>query len=110
MRGDPCGLALGRHEWRKRAKDAFYELNLVRKRCPNVRKRLEEVEALTSILGEDHDLAMLAREASARKQALKARAHLKMLLAVLEARRKELRTKAFALAEGWYGERQAVKP
>jgi hypothetical protein len=92
------------HEWRKRAKDLWHEMLLLRKRSPKLCRHIDQVEALTAILGEDHDLAMLARAASDRKRALRLLGQpdqLKILLALLSARRDQLQAEAFALAETW---------
>lgn len=48
------------HEWRKRAKDLRYVMELLELMWPEmIHPRAGEVERLESDLGEDHDLAML---------------------------------------------------
>jgi CYTH domain-containing protein len=48
------------HEWRKRAKDLQYEVQLLRDLHPSAMKRLaDRLCHLTDLLGEDHDLAVL---------------------------------------------------
>lgn len=50
------------HEWRKRAKDLRYALDLFEPLWPPVLKALaDETDALGDRLGEDHDLALLRR-------------------------------------------------
>jgi len=50
------------HEWRKRAKDLRYALDLLEPLWPPVLKALaDETDALGDRLGEDHDLALLRR-------------------------------------------------
>ncbi len=48
------------HEWRKRAKDLWYHLDLLRNAWPEVVKPLaDQASHLADLLGEDHDLAVL---------------------------------------------------
>jgi CHAD domain-containing protein len=55
---DPSDESL--HEWRKRAKDHWYHLRLVRNGWkPLLRTTAEEAEQLSDLLGDDHDLAVL---------------------------------------------------
>jgi hypothetical protein len=86
------------HEWRKRAKDLLHESLLLRERRPKLRKRIEAVQTITIILGEDRDLAMLEAAAVKRQDQLGPPGQFKMLLSLLAARREELRTQAFALS------------
>jgi CHAD domain-containing protein len=49
------------HEWRKRVKDLRYQLEMLEPLWPKVMKAMaKEAHALTDLLGEDHDLAVLA--------------------------------------------------
>ena len=51
------------HQWRKRAKDHWYHLRLVSDAWPQeLEARADEVHRLTDLLGDDHDLAILAGE------------------------------------------------
>jgi hypothetical protein len=86
------------HEWRKQATTLWHETVLLRKRCPDLQKKRHEVKRLIDLLGDDHDLAILAIAASERKAVLGNPDQLKILLALLAARRKKLREDAFALA------------
>lgn len=48
------------HEWRKRVKDLWYQEKLVSEAWPEVLKaHADEAKALSKLLGEDHDLAVL---------------------------------------------------
>jgi CHAD domain-containing protein len=50
------------HAWRRRSKDFEYQLQLLRKTAPAAMKaRLHTASALTELLGDDHDLALLER-------------------------------------------------
>lgn len=86
------------HQWRKRVKNLWHVLLLMRERCPDLQELAAQLASLARILGEDHDLAMLALAASARKHDLRSPSGLKLLLATLSARRKELQTGAFAMS------------
>jgi CHAD domain-containing protein len=49
------------HEWRKRAKDLWYQQRLLRDAWPEVLKaQADAADRLTKLLGDDHDLAELA--------------------------------------------------
>ncbi|MES1193191.1 MAG: CHAD domain-containing protein, partial [Solirubrobacterales bacterium] len=49
------------HEWRKRAKDLWYQQRLLRDAWPDVLKaQADAADRLTKLLGDDHDLAQLA--------------------------------------------------
>jgi CHAD domain-containing protein len=58
------------HEWRKRVKDYWYHMRLLRRIWPELMEpRIEELKRLSDLLGDDHDLAVLRgtlnREAAA---------------------------------------------
>jgi CHAD domain-containing protein len=54
------------HEWRKRAKDLWYHARLLEEAWPRVFKaQAKEAHALADLLGDDHDLAMLAAQLDA---------------------------------------------
>lgn len=86
------------HEWRKRAKTLLYEILLLRSRCPDLHQTRHEIEKLAEILGEDHDLGLLAKSVSLHKEKLRLPAELKTLHPLLLARRKKLRAAAYAIA------------
>jgi CHAD domain-containing protein len=51
------------HDWRKRAKDLWYQQQLLSRAWPDVMKsQAAEAKALSKLLGSDHDLAVLAGE------------------------------------------------
>ena len=50
------------HEWRKRVKDLWYQEKLVSEAWPEVLKaHADEAKTLSKLLGDDHDLAVLAK-------------------------------------------------
>jgi CHAD domain-containing protein len=98
-RRDPTSEAL--HEWRKRTKDLWYHLTLMRESWPPVLTALaDEAHELSDRLGDDHDLAVLldwTREHAA--EAADA------LAGPVERRRGELQAEAFALGARLYADK-----
>lgn len=84
------------HAWRKRAKDLWYQAQVLEGSCPPQLRALSEMLAeLGDLLGEDHDLAVLAAAAAA-SPALEER---------LGKRHDELRRAAGQLGRRIYAER-----
>ncbi len=87
------------HEWRKRAKDLWYHLSLLRESWPPVMSALaDEAHELSDRLGDDHDLAVLldwARE----------HASADALGPVVERRRASLQAEAFAYGARLYADK-----
>jgi CHAD domain-containing protein len=96
------------HEWRKRVKDLRYAAEMLRRRDSRKRRRSDErlrelakrADALGELLGEDHDLAVLAQRLRAGRQAARqdtwhtGRRTRKALLKAIAKRRKTLRKRA----------------
>jgi CHAD domain-containing protein len=56
------------HEWRKRAKDLWYQLRIVREAWPEVLgATVDQAHQLTELLGRHHDLAVLAEDLASRR-------------------------------------------
>jgi len=93
------------HEWRKRAKDLRYALELLQSMGPKTVARLaERAHRLTDLLGDDHDLAVLrtiARDASAGR----AGDEYALLAPLIAERREALQHDAIALGDTLYEER-----
>jgi CHAD domain-containing protein len=90
------------HNWRKNVKDLWHLLWLARKRINRKGQKLEPVlERLSTLLGLDHDHAVLAE-----KLALSPTGDLALMaqLALIADRRRELEAEAFELGAGIYGE------
>ncbi|MBL9107404.1 MAG: CHAD domain-containing protein [Myxococcales bacterium] len=86
------------HDWRKRAKDLWYQVQLVRDACEPVLGGLEELlDELGERLGDDHDLAVLAAQPAAAGQV--------ELAASIARRRERLRREAWDLGRKIYAER-----
>jgi CHAD domain-containing protein len=99
--GDPTTERL--HEWRKRAKDHWYHLRVVRDAWPQeLQARADEVHRLTDLVGDDHDLAILAGEVQSAGESSDDRAD---LLAAIDRRRADLQAEAFKLGARVYAEK-----
>jgi CHAD domain-containing protein len=97
-RAEPSVEAL--HEWRKRVKDLWYHHTLLRELWPPVMTAIgDEAHELSDLLGDDHDLAMLA--AWGREHA----DTVPELFDAVERRREELQSRAFALGALVYAEK-----
>jgi CHAD domain-containing protein len=94
------------HDWRKRAKDLWYCQRLLTPAWPDVlAAQAEEAHALTELLGDDHDLAVLAeRLAAPAPLSPVVDAERAALLALVEQRSGELRTAATQLGRRVYAE------
>ncbi|HWG08880.1 MAG TPA: CHAD domain-containing protein [Solirubrobacteraceae bacterium] len=91
------------HEWRKRVKDLRYAAEML-----GAGKVAKRADALGELLGEEHDLAVLAervrREAEAgRASGAPGRGTRKLLLRLIEQRRRKLRRRALRDGERLYG-------
>ena len=92
------------HAFRKRAKELWYQLRLLRPLAPRVFKELnDELKTIGEYLGQVHDLAFVAQRLSsigpARKQGHR------ILNAIIASRGNELEFTAIALGERFYAER-----
>jgi CHAD domain len=93
------------HEWRKRSKDLWYHLRLLRSAWRPVLEPLtDQAHELSDRLGDDHDLVVLSERLDQTGIALTAeqREHLDGLI---ERRRGELQALAFALGARLYAEK-----
>jgi len=97
-RTEPSVEAL--HQWRKRVKDLWYHHNLLRSLWPPVMQAVgEEAHQLANRLGDDHDLALLARWVREHAQAEPE------FFEAVERRRSELQDQAIALGERLYADK-----
>jgi CHAD domain-containing protein len=92
------------HAFRKREKELWYQLRLLRPLAPAVFKELnDELKTIGEYLGQVHDLAFVGQRLSsigpARKQGHR------ILNALIESRTNELQYTAIALGERFYAER-----
>ena len=93
------------HEWRKRAKDLWYHLRLLRNGWRPVLEPLtEEASALSDLLGDDHDLVVLSERVADPAVALSGE-QIRGLGDLVDRRRGELQARAFTLGERLYAEK-----
>jgi CHAD domain-containing protein len=95
------------HEWRKRVKDLRYAAEML-----GVQKLAKRADELGELLGEEHDLAVLAqrvrREAKAgRASGAPGRRSRKLLLKLIAGRRRKLRKRALRDGERLYARKPA---
>jgi CHAD domain-containing protein len=95
------------HELRKRVKDLWYQLRLIKEADEEMIGALaDHAHDLSDHLGDDHDLALLREEAQRRGDAFATPADQRHLLEEIDQRRGELQFAAISLGERIY----AVKP
>jgi len=91
------------HEWRKRVKDLWYQVRLLKPTWPAMLKDLaDQLERLGDYLSDDHDLAILRHMVL--QQSPGDRTQLEALVALIDQRRGELEVEAKRLGERIYGE------
>lgn len=89
------------HEWRKRAKDLTYQLRVVRDAQRVVLAEMaDETKQLTDLLGDHHDLALLAEDLGGRDLGRRAE-----LAALIGRRQSELLDDALDLGQRLYAEK-----
>ena len=89
------------HEWRKRVKDLWYHLDILRDSWKPVMKALaDEAHELSDRLGDDHDLAVLLAWAEEHDASAAG-----ALRAPVERRRAELQADAFAIGARLYADK-----
>jgi CHAD domain-containing protein len=93
------------HEWRKRVKDLWHQLQILSPTWPSVLDATaDETHALSDRLGDDHDLAVLVSQARQHPDALDDPDRLALFESLAARRREELRREAFALGHRLYAE------
>jgi CHAD domain-containing protein len=92
------------HSFRKRAKELWYQLRLLRPLAPDVFEELkDELKMIGECLGQVHDLAFVAQRLSSIGPAT--REGDRVLHLLIEARQRELERTAIALGQRFYAER-----
>ncbi|MGH6922377.1 MAG: CHAD domain-containing protein [Propylenella sp.] len=90
------------HNWRKRVKDQSAQLRLFRRLVPSaLRSRHSDEKKTAELLGEEHDLWMLAERLTAGPVPAQAASACKALLGEIGDRRKALRTEALKLGKAF---------
>ena len=91
------------HEWRKQTKYLWHQLQLLDAAWTDSEKELvDRTHKLSTLLGEDHDLAVLRETLAADPLAYGGHRVLKGVFAVIDRQRKELEQQAFALGREIY--------
>ena len=92
------------HEWRKRVKDLWYHLRLLRDAWEGVlAATVDELDELSDLLGDHHDLSVLVAEIERRMPPPDGDAA--RLIGLARRRQEELLTAAFPVADRVYAER-----
>jgi CHAD domain-containing protein len=83
------------HEWRKRVKYLWHQLEVLAPAWPEMFEVMyEEAEEVADLLGDDHDLAVLAERVTSRPERYGDGPDVQRLLAVVEERRLQLEEEA----------------
>lgn len=91
------------HEWRKQSKYLWHQLQLLETTLPDKEKELiDQTHKLGTLLGEDHDLAVLRATLAADPLAFGGHRVLKDLFVIIDRRRRELQQEAFTLGQRIY--------
>jgi CHAD domain-containing protein len=91
------------HEWRKRVKDHWYHLRLLANAAPiTLEGPINEAHALSDLLGDDHDLAVLAQTLAAR--AAEIPVDLGPVMGLIAHRREQLQQEAHFVGDRVYAE------
>jgi CHAD domain-containing protein len=101
------------HELRKRAKYLWYAAQIVTPAAPKKMKRFaRRAHELSNLIGEDHDLALLAERAAERRDRLPDETTADELAKLVERRRAELQGQAMDLAKRLFRKkpRKVVRP
>ena len=91
------------HDCRKRVKDLYYQIGLLKKIQPEAIARAKEtLERLGQCLGEDHDLFLLTETRMGEQVAFRSTKCIKELHRIITLRQRELRSEAITMATEFY--------
>ena len=94
------------HEWRKRAKDLWYQMRMLRPIWPEqMDAAANELKDLGECLGDYHDLATLSRTVLKKCNINDHSVELETLGGLIEQRQRELQESALAIGERFYTEK-----
>ncbi len=103
-RGRPEPAAV--HEWRKRAKDAWYHVRLLRGAAPSILEPLEErLHDVSDALGDAHDLAVIRDRLRAAPDRFGGQAQVRAACNLADERRVMLEKRALRLGARLYAEK-----
>jgi CHAD domain-containing protein len=99
---DPTAM----HEWRKRAKDAWYHVRLLQNAAPSVLGPLEDrFHRLSDALGDAHDLVVISDRLHASPDAYGGEAQVRAVCELADTRRAKLERRAMGLGARLYAEK-----
>jgi CHAD domain-containing protein len=94
------------HEWRKRAKDAWYHLRLLRTAAPSIIDPLvDRFHDLSDALGDAHDLVVICEQLGGSPDEFGGAAAVRATCELAEARRADLEPRAARLGASMYAEK-----
>jgi CHAD domain-containing protein len=97
------------HEWRKRVKDLWYHLRLLRNSWPEVLGAMtDQAHELSDLLGDHHDLSVLAQDLESRPELAGGSQESAAITGLIEARQEELLERAVPIGERLYADRPTV--
>jgi len=97
------------HEWRKRAKDLWYQVTLLRRIWrEQIDATAAELELLGEHLGDYHDLVMLGQAADQKCNGKRHPKEAETLNGLIQERQRELRTAALALGGRFFAEKPSA--
>jgi CHAD domain-containing protein len=97
------------HEWRKRSKDLWYHLRILREAWPElIGPTADEAHRLGDLLGDHHDLVVLAEDASNRSELFASQDDSRTLVRLAGRRQEELLGRAIELGKRLYAEEPAA--
>jgi CHAD domain-containing protein len=94
------------HDWRKRVKDLWYQVHVLRPICPeHLDPMAGDLKALSEYLGDDHDVFMLQQSVGAETERQRELFDPGVFRGMVEQRRRELQIAALKLGEQVYSEK-----
>ena len=97
------------HQWRKRAKDLWYQVTLLRPIWPGHMDAMAgELESLTEQLGDDHDFTVLQKTLEHEFAENGHAQEVEILKGLIDERQRELRISARALGARFYAEKPSA--
>jgi CHAD domain-containing protein len=94
------------HAWRRRVKDLDYQFRLVNDLWPEAIEQVQEhMDALSQVLGDEHDLGVLYAHLQGEPRAFGAHHKLEPLFKRIETKTHELRSKAHELGKPLYDDK-----
>jgi len=103
------GSVANLHEWRKRVKDLYYQMELLCPMAPNqLAAAVADLKRLGEFLGDDHDLSMLIESSTIKRLKQIPPHELEVIQGLATERQKELRQQAIILGTRYYEEKPSA--